>query len=186
MTQFALRQAAMMFAPALALACSSCATRSASVDQRMILPDSAEHYEMQDRQTFMLPLPLENEPPAMPDLLGNHDLAPTTVCAEIVIDEAGQVTQVTPLHDADCGQGDSQAVVQLQQAMLSKLAQWHFDPAAVCTFATAEAAKQDDPDAACVAGRAERRNTAVKLAYAFTFEVRDGKRKVTDARIGGR
>ena len=90
--------------PCLLLA--ACATRSASIDQRMILPDSGDRYAMEDRQLFLMPMSLGNEPPEFPAALRLNDLAPTTVCAEITISDAGRVEHVAPVRETgDCGTG---------------------------------------------------------------------------------
>jgi len=166
------------------LAATNCATRSASIDQRMILPDSGDRYAMEDRQLFLMPMSLGNEPPEFPAALQLNDLAPTTVCAEITISDAGRVEHVAPLHETgDCGTGVQQQVAGLQQVVESRLRQWRFEPAAICTFRDAQAAV--DANGVCRDGDAERKPVAVRLAYAFTFEVRNGKRRVSGNRVDG-
>ena len=72
-------------------------------------------------------------------------------------------------------------VANLQQAVESRLRQWRFEPAAICTFRDAQAAS--DANGVCMDGDAERKPVAVRLAYAFTFEVRNGKQRVSGNRV---
>ena len=80
-----------------------CATRSARIDQRLILPQSGDRYSMDDRQLFLMPMSLGNEPPEFPQSLQLHDLPPTTVCAEVTISDTGVVERVTLLRHAEPG-----------------------------------------------------------------------------------
>lgn len=157
-----------------------CATHRSNVEQHMLIPAGASRYEMDPRQVFVMPLPLDAEAPAVPDDLGRRDLAPTTVCAELVVDEGGRVQRVAPLQDAGCGQGEGAVVAPLQQAVQARLQQWRFVPAVICTFADAQAAEA--AAGTCPEDQAQRREVSVRLGYAFTFQVVNGKRSVAQAR----
>ena len=45
---------------ALAGVLAACATRTAAVDQRLILPEGAARYEMESNQAFVFPVPQGN------------------------------------------------------------------------------------------------------------------------------
>ena len=172
---------------ALFLACllcfAGCATqRAASVDQRMLTPDSADRYSVDENQVFLMPLSLGNEAPVFPVELEHAALAPTTVCMDVVISDSGNVTQALPLQGRDdCGAGDAAAIPVLQRAVQSALAQWRFEPATICTFPDVEAARR--ANGTCPESEAQRRALPVRLAYAFTFEIVDGKRNIRSSEI---
>lgn len=169
---------------ALIAVVAGCATRSASVDQRLILPQSGDRYAMEDRQLFLMPMLLGNESPEFPSSLQLHDLPPTTVCAEVTISDTGVVERVTPLRDAEgCGDGAAPLVADLERSVEARLLQWRYEPAAICTFRDAQA--MEEADGLCLEQQAERKPVAVRLAYAFTFEVREGKGRVARNRVAG-
>lgn len=176
----------MMKWPALIFAClvsAGCATRIASVDQRMLMPDTAARYVMDERQVFVWPAPLRNPPPGFPPGDTRDSLAPTTLCAGIVVSDAGVVEQVTPLHDhEDCAPSNA-APADLQAAVLEQLRTWRFEPAAICTFADAASATSST---GCDGGDVEVERVAVSLAYAFTFEMREGEGQVASGRVAGK
>ena len=161
-----------------------CAARSARIDQRLILPQSGDRYSMDDRQLFLMPMSLGNEPPEFPQSLQLHDLPPTTVCAEVTISDTGVVERVTLLRDAEgCGDGAAPLVADLERSVEARLLQWRYEPAAICTFRDAQA--MEEADGLCLEKQAKRKPVAVRLAYAFTFEVREGKGRVTRKRVAG-
>lgn len=175
----------MRFAPLLAclLCFAGCATqRAASVDQKMLIPESADRYSVGENQVFLMPLSLGNDAPVFPAELERAALAPTTVCVDVVISDAGNVTQTLPLQGMDnCGIGDAAAIPVLQQAVQSALAQWRFEPATVCTFPDIEAARR--ANGTCLESEAQRQALPVRLAYAFTFEIVDGKRNIRSSEV---
>jgi hypothetical protein len=135
---------------------------------------------MQGHQRFLPPVALDSDSPAFPASLDRKELAPVTVCLEVVISETGEVQRVVPLFEAGvCGRGEPGVLEVLQAAAQDTVQRWRFDPAAICTYpdaATAEAAA-----GTCFEHEAHRRPVPVRLAYAFTFEMRDGKHKVASA-----
>jgi len=69
----------MRFAPLLAclLCFAGCATqRAASVDQKMLIPESSDRYSVEENQLFLMPLPLSNDAPVFPAELERAALAP--------------------------------------------------------------------------------------------------------------
>lgn len=160
-----------------------CATqRAASVDQRMLIPESADRYRVGENQFFLMPLSLGNEAPVFPAELEQAALAPTTVCVEVVISDSGGVIQALPLQGmANCGAGDEAAIPVLQKAVQSALAQWRFEPATMCTFVDVEAARR--ANGTCPESEAQRQALPVRLAYAFTFEIVDGKRDIRPVQV---
>ena len=162
----------------LAMAClaSACATRTAAVDQRLILPDGAARYEMAAHQAFVFPAPRGNPPPAFPAGFDRHDLPPTTLCASLVVDAEGGVRDVVLLDDAGCAGRDTQP--QLGAAVLDAVSSWRFDPAMFCDYPDEATRNRDWTGVGCAGAVADARPVAVTLAYAFTFEVRNGKARV--------
>lgn len=170
------RAASGIAGSAALLASTACATRTAAVDQRLILPDGAARYEMTANQAFVFPVPRDNMPPVFPDGYDRSDLRPTTLCASLVVDAGGGVRDVALLDDAGCIAGAMQP--QLGAAVLDAVASWHFDPAMFCDYPDEATRNRDWNGVGCAGAVAEARPVAVTLAYAFTFEVRNGRAQV--------
>jgi hypothetical protein len=169
---------------AVLLASTACATRTAAVDQRLILPEGAARYEMAASQAFVFPAPRDNLPPVFPAGYERHDLPPTTLCASLVVDAEGGVRDVALLEDAGCeGRG---AQPQLAAAVLGAVSSWHFDPAMFCDYPDEAARNRDWNGVGCAGAVVETKPVAVTLAYAFTFEVRDGRAQVGTDPMRGR
>ena len=155
---------------------SGCATRTGNVDQRMLLPDSATHYEMQPHQAFVFPLPQHNPAPVLPASLVVRELPPTTVCIAFVVDVRGVTSEVKRLEQPGC---ETQSkVAHLQAAAMSAVATWRFSPAMFCEYPDAATRERDWNGDGCAGDRVETSVVPVSLAYAFTFEVRNGKGRV--------
>jgi hypothetical protein len=181
---------------ALALALCSCATgedridRSRSVDRRMLQPNASagtasavSAYEMRPQERFRMPQPLDDASPQLPADSPRAALAPTTVCARVVISERGAVQRVDPLDDRDeCRAGVAPENADLMRAVQERLLQWKFTPAAICTWPATARPPEDAGDCAG-AGRIEA--VPVSLMYAFTFEIREGKATVRQRRANG-
>ena len=168
---------------ALTLGCSSCASHVASVDQRMILPQSDNRYELDPRQAFIYPSPLENPSPAFPDSFNQSDLPPTVVCVRLSISEQGAVKDATALHqEGECGSQATDISRHLEQAVLATLRQWHFEPASICTYPDLTSKEKDKNETGCNGEGVTATQVAVSLAYAFTFEIANGKRKLAATR----
>ncbi|MBD9369402.1 hypothetical protein [Xanthomonas sp. XNM01] len=160
---------------------AGCTTRSAGVEQRMILPVGAQRHEMADHQAFVFPAPDGNQPPDFPKGYAPSELPPTTLCASLVVERDGSVRDVALLDDPQCASA-AQAPA-LAAAVTAALADWRFYPALLCTYPDAATRERDWTPSACTGGASEARAVAVTLAYAFTFEVRQGRRRVGAARM---
>ncbi|HET6783477.1 MAG TPA: hypothetical protein VFH12_06535 [Pseudoxanthomonas sp.] len=164
---------------ALMLGCGSCASHIASVDQRMILPQSDNRYELDPRQAFIYPSPMDNASPAFPETFDQRDLPPTVVCARLSISEHGVVTDAAALHqEGECGSQATDIGLQLEQAVLATLRLWRFEPASICTYPDLASKEQDKNETGCNGEDVTATQVAVSLGYAFTFEIANGKRKV--------
>lgn len=164
---------------ALTLGCGSCASHIASVDQRMILPQSDNRYELDPRQAFIYPSPLENPSPAFPELFDQSDLPPTVVCVRLSISEQGAVEDAAVLHqEGECGTQATGVSRQLEQSVLATLRQWRFEPASICTYPDLASKERDKNETGCNGEGVTATQVAVSLGYAFTFEIANGRRKV--------
>jgi len=167
------------------------ARRLDSVDQRLLAPrgDGAAGgaiaaYTMQPQQVFRMPQPLDAATPQLPADSPRRTLAPTTVCVRVILSAQGAVQRSEPLHDREeCEAGALADNADLLQAVQQEVAHWRFVPAAICTYA-------DPAQRPAVADRCDDAATVeevpVTLAYAFTFEVRQGKASVQAGSLGGR
>lgn len=165
-------------------AAGGCTTRSAGVEQRMILPLGAQRHAPAEHQAFVFPGPDGNMPPAFPDDYRPRELPPTTICASLVVDRDGSVRDVVLLDDAGCD--GARQVPELASAVTSALAGWRFFPALLCTYPDAATRERDWTPSACTGATTGVSVVAVSLAYAFTFEVRQGRRRVDASGLGDR
>lgn len=167
----------------LTLGCGSCASHIPSVDQRMILPQSDNRYELDPRQAFIYPSPLDNASPAFPDPFNQSELPPTVICARLSISEQGTVSDAAALHqEGECGSQATDVSRQLERAVLTTLRQWRFEPASICTYPDLASKERDKNEMGCNGEGATATQVAVSLGYAFTFEIANGKRKVDAVR----
>ena len=168
---------------ALTLGCNSCASHIASVDQRMIFPQSDNRYELDPRQAFIYPSPVANPSPAFPDSFSQSELPPTVVCARLSISEQGAVNDATALHqEGECGPQTTEVSRQLEKAVIATLRQWSFEPASICTYPDLSSKERDKNETGCNGAGVTATQVAVSLGYAFTFEIANGKRKVDAVR----
>lgn len=157
-----------------------CATRTAGVEQRMILPEGGSRYELQPHQAFVFPAAHDNATPGFPAGYQMRDLAPTTLCVGFVVQADGSVRNAALLGDPGCTGSDLQP--QLGEAVLQAVSAWHYEPAAFCDYPDAATRDRDWNGFGCAGAVVETRPVAVTLAYAFTFEVRNGRQRVGAAR----
>lgn len=185
---------------ALTLLLSACAThpldqtqdnlvRNANVDQRMLTPEGGdgagkiERYALARTEVFRMPQPVQADNPALPADSPRQTLAPTTVCARVILDARGEVLRAEPLADrAECAAGAQPDNADLVQAMLAQVRQWRFEPAAVCHFS----AEHPPADPERCDGAQSVEPVPVTLLYAFTFEVEQGRVRVERGGVGGR
>lgn len=166
---------------ALIVVLAGCATsRIAAVDKRLILPEGASRYAMAAHQAFVYPVPLDNPTPLFPPDYAPRELPATTLCVAFVVDAEGLPTGVSPLAQAGCAAPE--AFAPLRDAVVSAVAGWRFAPAMFCDYPDAATRDRDWNGNGCAGERVEARVVPVSLAYAFTFEVRDGQRRVASAK----
>jgi len=182
---------------ALALAVSSCATRQVaeqqrseredSVDQRMLPSQSngaasgITSYTLASTQRFRMPRALRSQAPVLPADSPRQTLAPTTVCAYLILSADGTVQRVDPMSDREeCAAGLLPDNADLMQAVRTTAQRWQFVPAAMCTYApgVAQPVAPDD----CT-GATQIELVPVTLPFAFTFEVRQGKVSVQTGKV---
>ena len=164
----------------LVLLLGGCATRIDTVDKRLILPEGATRYEMATHQAFVYPVPLQNPAPVFPEDFAPRELAATTICVAFIVDGEGLATSLAPLLQAGCVPPDSMPA--LRDAVLSAMAGWRFKPAMFCDYPDAATRDRDWTGEGCAGEQVEASIVPVSLAYAFTFEVRSGKHRVSSAR----
>ncbi|XUP36499.1 hypothetical protein WAE31_21930 (plasmid) [Xanthomonas axonopodis pv. vasculorum] len=175
---------------ALMLAASSCATRHVaeqqrsqredSVDQRMLPSQTdgggaagVQPYTLAPTQRFRMPRAVRSDAPVLPADSPRQSLAPTTVCAHLILSAEGMVQRVDPMSDRDeCAAGLLPDNADLMQAVRTTALRWQFVPAALCTYPSG-VAQPAAPDDCTDATQIE--PVPVTLSFAFTFEVRQGK-----------
>lgn len=159
---------------------SGCAHRIDSVEQRMLLPASAARYDMAAHQAFVYPAPMDNAAPSFP--LGEmpRELAPVTLCVGFVVDGEGRATEVSPLLQPGCA--DPQSQPALRDAALAAVSTWRFQPALFCDYSDAATRDRDWNGHGCAGAVVQSRVVPVSLAYAFTFEIREGRQRIAAAK----
>ena len=157
-----------------------CAHRIDRVDQRLLLPESAERYAMAAHQAFVYPVPISAPGPTFPATGMPRALPPFTLCVGFVVDPAGRTTQASPLIQEGCDDGASQPL--LRDAALAAVAAWAFEPAMFCDYPDAAARDRDWNGYGCAGDNVQARVVPVSLAYAFTFEIREGRQRVVAAK----
>lgn len=163
----------------LLAAAAGCASRSAHVGHRMLLPQGGDRVELQSRELFVMPVALASPEPVFPEHAdGSVDVE---VCAEIWLSADGEVTRVAPFDASpECARGADPAVRAYVQAVDAALRRWEFTPAMICEFPPQLLARRESGD--CRGPEITVRRVPVRLNYAFTFSSRDGKRRVGVAR----
>lgn len=131
-------------------------------------------YRLAPSEGFRMPRPLHAPSPTLvAEQL--QSLPPTTVCVQVILDAHGHVQRSEPLltHSA-CAAGADPANQWLVQAARQATEGWSFVPAALCHFAAGVA----PPAADDCSGAIRIEEVPVTLAYAFTFEVVEGRTMV--------
>ena len=170
-----------MAALVLAVAATGCATRSTSVDHRMLLPPGGDRVELESLELFVMPIALASPEPVFPGAEATAAAVEVEICAEIWLSAEGDVTRVAPFHATpECAQGADPAMRDYARAVGDALQRWEFTPAMICEFPPQLLAKRDEGD--CRGSEVTVRRVPVRLNYAFTFSSRDGRRRVGVAR----
>jgi hypothetical protein len=165
---------------ALASACSITDSRPERNDLwvDMIIPKSAAHIELQSRQRFFAPVPI-NAP--LPDFQAGYLSTGkrVVICSELVISEDGAVTSDEQIDDGlECEEVASEDSQHLYPLVHRAVHQWQYFGAAICDFELNEG-ECDDPGARLSP-------VAVKLAYKFTFSTTHDHPSVSRDDIQGR
>jgi hypothetical protein len=156
-------------------------TRVETVDHQRLRPEGAggtgrvETYVLQAGEGYRMPQLYAAPDPVLGQRDPRRELAPTTVCLQVVVTAEGAVERSVPLSGRpDCSAGAAVENAPLLQAAQEAVAQWKYTPAAVCHFAPG-ATPVDSGD--CThAARIE--PVPVSLFYAFTFEIIHGQQMV--------
>lgn len=150
----------------LAVLLAGCASQGGRVDREMVLPALAERHELDDRQRFLMAVPVSDPMPAFPEDLRLRTQA--VVCASFVVDTDGNTVDVGTAEagPACAGSADTDAVqhAQLREAVEHALARWTWFGAAVCTFPDGV-----EPDDACRNEGVAIRPVPLRLDYRFVF-----------------
>lgn len=134
-----------------------------------------EPYRLAPTEAFRMPEPVRAAPPELPPGYAQRSLPPTTLCVRVIVDADGSVLRTEPLlAHSQCGAGAQSQHALLLQAAVAATSRWSFQPAAVCHFAAGSvpAASGD------CSGAMQVETVPVTLAYAFTFEVEQGRATV--------
>ncbi len=182
-----MRALARCFQAATALAvvvvAAGCATRSASIDHRMLLPQAGARHAVESTQFFVMPVPLAAPEPAFPEAAEGAGAIDVTVCAEIWLSEDGDVSRVVPFDATpECAQTSTGQAMAYAQAVVDAMRGWEFTPAMICEFPPELLAKRDAGD--CTGPDVAVRRVPVRLDYAFSFSSREGRRRVGVVRKG--
>lgn len=135
---------------------------------------------MAAHQAFVYPVPISAPGPTFPATDMPRALPPLTLCVGFVVDVAGRTTQVSPLVQEGCDDGTSQP--RLRDAAHAAVAAWAFEPAMFCDYPDAATRDRDWNGYGCAGANVQARVVPVSLAYAFTFEIREGRQRVVAAK----
>ncbi|MGV8931457.1 MAG: hypothetical protein ACOH1R_05015 [Luteimonas sp.] len=165
----------------LALVTPGCATRSASVDHRMLLPEAGVQHVVTATQFFVMPMTLSAPEPVFPDVADPGATVEIVVCAEIWLSADGEISRIAPLDAAPgCASGAATGAQAYAESVVAALQRWEFSPAMICEFPPQAIDKRERGD--CTGGEVIVRRVPVRLDYAFTFSSRNGRTRVGMAR----
>ena len=144
----------------------------------MLLPPEGERHALKSSELFIMPVELETPQPEFPPDFPARQTIELTVCAEVWLSDEGGVERVVPLRDATgCGAEGSGAFQALfERTVTDALMRWEFSPARICTLPPGADERRERGD--CTGPDVTLRPVPVRLAYAFSFSVREGKRLV--------
>ncbi|KAB7767506.1 hypothetical protein [Xanthomonas maliensis] len=158
--------------------------RQQSVDQRMLQPTASaanasaavQPYTLAASERFRMPRALRSAGPELPPTSPRQTLAPTTICARVILTAEGVVQRVDPLVDRDeCTAGSAVENADLFDAVRAAVQQWQFEPAAMCRFAPGHPPPAELDDCS---GASNVQPVPVTLSFAFTFQIQHGKTRV--------
>ena len=165
----------------LVVAATGCASRSASIEHRMLLPQAGARHAVASTQFFVMPVSLATPEPVFPELAEGAGAIDLTVCAEIWLSEDGDVSRVVPFDaTVECAETSTERALAYAQAVVEAMRGWEFAPAMICEFPPQSMDKLGRGD--CTGPEVAVRRVAVRLDYAFTFSIRNGRKQVGVAR----
>jgi len=132
-------------------------------------------YSLGATEGYRMPQLYAAPDPEVGDRDPRAELAPTTICLQVVVDAQGGVERSMPLTDRqDCAAGAARENAPLIEAAQEAVAMWKYSSAAVCHFAAGEV----PADRGDCRGAERVEPVAVTLQYAFTFEIVKGQHVV--------
>ena len=156
-------------------------TRAETVDHQRLRPEGGggagqvPAYVLRASEGYRMPQLYAAPDPVLGERDRRKELAPTTICLQVVVTAEGSVERSVPLVDrSECAAGSSAENQVLLQAAQDAVTQWRYSPAAVCHFAPGQQpARNGDCD-----GAERIEPVPVSLFYAFTFEIVHGQQTV--------
>ncbi|HDS1579913.1 hypothetical protein WG628_17065 [Stenotrophomonas maltophilia] len=156
-------------------------TRSENVGHQRLQPQEGagggqvQAYALGAGEGYRMPQLHTAPDPQVGDRDPRVELAPTTICLQVVVSAEGDVERSVPLTDRpDCAAGAAAENAALLQAAQDAVAMWKYSSAAVCHFAAGKVpANRGD-----CRGAERIEPVAVSLLYAFTFEIVKGQQVV--------
>ena len=156
-------------------------TRSENVGHQRLRPQAGDGngqvqaYSLGASEGYRMPQLRMAPDPQVGDRDPRVELAPTTICLQVVVDAQGSVERSMPLTDRpECAAGAAAENAPLLQAAQEAVAMWEYSSAAVCHFAAGKA----PADRGDCRGAERVEPVAVTLQYAFTFEIVKGQHVV--------
>lgn len=156
-------------------------TRSENVGHQRLQPQAGggsgqvQAYALGASEGYRMPQLYAAPDPQVGDRDPRVELAPTTICLQVVVDANGHVERSLPLTDRqECAAGAARENAPLLQAAQEAVAMWKYSSAAVCHFAAGKA----PADRGDCRGAERVEPVAVTLQYAFTFEIVKGQHVV--------
>jgi len=153
-------------------------TRSENVGHQRLQPQAGggsgqvQTYSLGASEGYRMPQLYAAPDPEVGDRDPRAELAPTTICLQVVVDAQGSVERSVPLTDRpECAAGAAGENAPLLQ---EAVAMWKYSSAAVCHFAAGKV----PADRGDCRGAERVEPVAVTLQYAFTFEIVKGQHVV--------
>lgn len=147
----------------------------------MLLPGTEARHALAPTELFVMPVTLAAPEPAFPGVAEGARAIDVTVCAEVWLSADGEITRIAPFEAApECAGGTDPQVQPYAQSVADALQRWEFTPAMICEFPPELGHKRAQGD--CTGPEVLVRRVPVRLNYAFTFSIRDGRRRVGFAR----
>jgi len=138
----------------------------------MIIPLGAERYEIRDDQLFIMATPISTRNPEYPDVKDQQDIS-VDLCASFVVTEEGAVNQVEIVDAPVCSDSALHTSDAFGKAVIAAVSEWSFLGAALCTFPESVSKNSE-----CEGDGVVTVPVPVRLDYVFTFELKDGEKKV--------